>query len=458
VLVPGEPVEGLTRPVRSVTGVDRRTLVRRTFAAFGVVVVHGVPLGVSLLRIAWRRLRGGAAPGSRTRATAVELRRTISDLGVTATKVGQILSTRPDVLAPQYVAELSKLQDAAPSEPPGVVERVIEAELGHRSDELFADLDPVPLAAASIGQAHAARLPDGTEVVVKVRRPGAVEQVTLDLEILERAGDVATHWSERARRADVRALIGEFSATLRAELDYEQEAANAERFAAALADRPDVHIPRVHRRETTKRVITLDRIHGIKLDDVDALDTAGIDRQELGRRAADVVLTMVFEHRFFHADPHPGNFFVEKDGRLGIIDFGMVGTLDPLTGSTLLALLAALVGGDVHALGDAVTELGIGDESLDRDALFDDLHDLVTTHLERPIGDIELGPVLNAVLDVFRRHRLRFPHNLALLAKTVAMCEGVAATLDPSFRMTTVLAPYVQRLAAEPATGDPDTR
>ena len=183
---------------------------------------------------------------------------------------------------------------------------------------------------------------------------------------------------EHTRRADLRGLVGEFANSLRAELDYEREAENAERFRAAFADRPDVHVPRVHRAETTKQVVTLDRLRGIKLDDVDALDMAGIDRRELARRAADIVLTTVFEHRFFHADPHPGNFFVERDGRLGIIDFGMVGTMDPLTSSALLALLAALAGGDVGALGTAVMALGIGDESVDRDALLDDLNGLVT--------------------------------------------------------------------------------
>ena len=211
----------------------------------------------------------------------------------------------------------------------------------------------------------------------------------------------------------------------------------------------------MHRSLTTKRILTLDRLRGIKLDDIDSLDTAGIDRRALARRAADLVLTMVFEHRFFHADPHPGNFLVERDGRLAIMDFGMVGTVDPQTGSMLLALLAALFGGDPHAMGDAVAALGFGGGTVDHRALFVDLQHLMTTHLDRPIGELALGPLLNDVLDIFRRHRLRFPHNLALLAKTFAMCEGVAATLDPTFQLPTILVPYVQRMAAEQAI---DTR
>lgn len=414
----------------------------------GILVAHAVALLVSLLRVAWTpAATADVRRRRRARILAVELRRGIEDLGIAATKIGQILSTRPDLLAPELAVELARLQDSAPPEPAGTVEQVIAAELGPGWGGRIRELDPVPLAAASIGQAHAAVLSDGTEVVVKVRRPGAVEQVTLDLEILERAASLLSRCSDRVRRADLRGLVGEFSTTLRAELDYRQEATNAERFATAFAAWPDVHIPRVHRAETTSRVITLDRIRGIKLDDVDALDMAGIDRCELARRAADVVLTMVFELRCFHADPHPGNFFVERDGRLGIIDFGMVGTLDRSTASALLSLLVALVAGDVASLGRSITALGIATDAVDHDALFGDLRALVTDHLDRPIGDLELGPLLQDVLGVFRHHGLRFPHDLALLAKTFAMSEGVAATLDPTFRMTTAIVPYVERSA-----------
>jgi ubiquinone biosynthesis protein len=195
----------------------------------------------------------------------------------------------------------------------------------------------------------------------------------------------------------------------------------------------------------------------MKLDDVDALDAAGIDRRALAARAAEVVLTMVFQHHFFHADPHPGNFFVEADGRLGIIDFGMVGTVDAATSGALFALLAAVVGNDADALGAAVAELGLGGPSIDRTSLLRDLDALITTHLDLPLGELAIGPLLDDVFGVFRHHRLHFPNRLALLVKTLAMCEGVAVRLDPTFRMTAVLVPYVQRMAASPETREDPT-
>ncbi|HZP28781.1 MAG TPA: AarF/ABC1/UbiB kinase family protein [Acidimicrobiia bacterium] len=421
---------------------------QRVLAVARVLGVRGLALARSWSRLLVAGRPDASARAAARRVAAVELRLTLEQLGVAATKVGQILSTRPDVLAPDFVEELGRLQDAAAPEPADVVEGVIESELGRPSTELFAAFDPVPLAAASIGQAHAATLPDGREVVVKVRRPGALEQVADDLGILERSVAVLTRWSRRARRIHLEDLVADFAETLRAELDYELEAANAERFATEFAGRPEVHIPAVHRAETTTRVITIERIRGIKLDDVEALDAAGIDRGALAATAADVVLTMVFEHNFFHADPHPGNFFVEADGRLGIIDFGMVGTVDASTSAGLLALLAALLGRDPDALGEAVSALGIGGPGIDRDGLLRDLGALLATHLDRPIGELAVGPLLNDVFGVFRRHRLRFPHRLALLAKTMAMCEGVAVQLDPTFRMMAVLVPYVERVAA----------
>ena len=259
----------------------------------------------------------------------------LEDLGATAIKLGQILSTRPDVVGPVYAAELARLQDAAPPEAPGVVDGVITRELGAPPTVCFASFEGTPLAAASIGQAHAAVAHDGTAVVVKVRRPRVATQVGVDLDILERSARLLARFLRPARRYDIVGLTNEFAATLRAELDYLVEAANAERFARNFAARPEVRIPRVYRHETTTQVITLERLRGLKPDDVGALRDAGIDLPALAHRCADVMLTMIFEHGFFHADPHAGNFFVAHDGTIGLIDFGMVGRLDHSTRDAL---------------------------------------------------------------------------------------------------------------------------
>ena len=245
-------------------------------------------------------------------------------------------------MPPEYHEELAKLQDAAPPVSSDAVEEVVTAELGQPVEEMFASFDREPLAAASIGQAHAATLRDGTEVVVKVRRPGVVEKIEEDLRILQSLAVRANHRWEIAEQYDVVALAQEFAQTLRAELDYVREARNAERFAENFADDPGVHVPRVFWETSTSRVLTLERLRGIKVSDVEALDAAGIGRKELAERAARITLDMIFEHGFFHADPHPGNFFVEPDGTLGIIDFGMVGTVDERTQDQLAQLLLAI--------------------------------------------------------------------------------------------------------------------
>ena len=378
----------------------------------------------------------------------------LEDLGPTFVKLGQLLSSRADVLPPAYQAELARLQDAAPPEPPGTVETVIEAELRRPAAEVFAWFDAVPLAAASIGQVHAARLADGTAVVVKVRRPPAVAQVEVDLAVLEWAAAVAHRCLAVARRLDVAGLVSELARTLRAELDYEVEAANAERLAANLASDPTVHVPTVHREASTGRIITLDRIEGIKVSDLAALDAAGVDRHELARKIVDVVLTMVFEHGFFHADPHPGNLFVEPDGRLGLVDFGMVGAIAPPRRTRLARLFVATASGDATAVAAELLGLGTATAPVDRSALTRDLAGILAQVTNLPLGDLRLGPLLQAELSIVRRHRLRLPPDLVLLVKTAAMTEGVAALIDPDFVLLSSFVPYAARIIA-PDTGPP---
>jgi ubiquinone biosynthesis protein len=374
------------------------------------------------------------------------LRMAFEELGTTFIKLGQVLSTRADLLPPDYQAELAKLQDAAPAVPWEAIEEALVAELGQPVEAAYATIDPKPLAAASIGQAHAATLHDGTDVVVKVRRPGVVEQVEADLEILHNLAAAASRRWEQAADYDLIGLVEEFAQTLRAEMDYIREGRNAERFAANFADDPAVHIPRVYWDLSTSRVLTLERVRGIKIDDLAALDAAGIDRPALAERAARIVLKMVFEDSFFHADPHPGNFFVESGGRLGLIDFGMVGTVDDRTREQLAGLLLAITSQDPERLVDAFLEFGVARRRVNRELLRRDLEHLLARYYGRPLGELQLGPLLSESLAVVRQHHLQLPPNLALLLKTAIMAEGLGARLDPNFRLTTVLVPYAQQL------------
>jgi ubiquinone biosynthesis protein len=376
------------------------------------------------------------------------VRLALEQLGATFVKLGQVLSTRSDLLGPDYQAELAKLQDAAPPIPGDVVRDLIAQELGQDADAAFAVFDVVPLAAASIGQAHAATLHDGSEVVVKVRRPGVVEQVAEDLEILRNvAVHAGRHWQAVADY-DLVGLVDEFAKTVLAELDYLREARSAERFATNFASNRQVHIPRVFWETTTSRVLTLERVRGIKVDDTKGLDDAGIDRHALAELATGVTAQMVFEDGFFHADPHPGNFFVEPGGRLGIIDFGMVGEIDERLRGQLGALLVALAGGDPDRIMGAVLALSAAHGPVDRATLRDDLAALVASTEGRTVSEIALGPVIEQALVIVRRHHLQLPHELALLLKMVVMNEGMAGALDPDFQLGAVLAPYARRLVA----------
>lgn len=363
-------------------------------------------------------------------------------------KLGQVLSTRPDLVPPAYETELAKLQDAAPPVPVAEVEATVRRALGRAVDDAYATFDRVPLAAASIGQVHAATLPDGTDVVVKVRRPGVVQQVDLDLHLLARAARLLAR-IPFLRRYDPVGLVREFAATLHGELDYEREGHNAERVGTELAAEPRVHVPGVHWESTTEDVLTEDRIRGTKIDDVGALDSAGLDRPGVAARFADAYLTMVFVHGFFHADPHPGNVFVEPDGRIGFVDFGMVGTVAPEASRGLGVVLLALAGGDATRMADALLRLGIAGDEVARAPLEGDLAVLLARYADRPLAELHLGPLLGDVMGVVRRHHLRLPSDLALLLKTVMMCEGVAAQLDPSFELVPRLLPYAARLAGD---------
>lgn len=371
------------------------------------------------------------------------LRLALEELGTTFIKLGQIVSTRGDLLPSDFQAELARLQDGAPPVPAADIRDTISLAFGCRVESVFAAFDWTPLASASIGQAHAATLVDGSEVVVKVRRPGVVAQVDEDLELLNTMAGRAARRSETARHYDVAGLASEFGATLRQELDYLREGRNAERFAANFAGDVSIHIPRVHWEATTTQVLTLERLRGVKVSEPAALDSTGLDRSAVARSAAVITLRMVFEHGFFHADPHPGNFFVEPDGTIGLIDFGMVGSLDAATRGRLAALLGGFASSNGDVLLDNVLALGVATSAVDRDSLRADLLALAEDQLARPLGDVVFGTLLGGMLSVVRRHRLVLPTDLALVVKTIAMSEGVGAQIDPSFQLATVLLPFL---------------
>ena len=414
---------------------------------------HGLGFVVGLLGLD-RMVAGGAgaAADAVRRANAespAHLRAALEELGPTFIKLGQLLSTRSDLLPPAFVAELAKLQDAAPPVPGDVIRAVVRSELGAEPEEVFAAFDDRPLASASIGQAHAATLADGTPVVVKVRRPGAVSQVQVDLEILQNLATRATRAWEFARDFDAVGLVDEFAETIRAELDYLEEGRNAERFARDFQDDASVVIPRVYWEHTTSRVLTLERMSGMNVVDAAALDEAGVERDLVARRGADIVLKMIFEDRFFHADLHPGNLFIHGDGTIALIDFGMVGVIDEELRGHLSRLFIAMVRGDAELLTSAVIEVSVTSGSVDRLTLRDDLRPFVRRYRLQSVRQTPFARMMADLFAILRNNRVRLPREMILLFKALLLIEALATELDPDFRLGDALEPYAERLAWE---------
>jgi ubiquinone biosynthesis protein len=411
-----------------------------------VLARHGLGFFISVLGlerfVVWQRMFNRRYDQPLTRPE--HIRRALEELGPAFIKLGQILSTRADLLPPSYQVELAKLQDAAPPLRVEVVREILASELGEPVEAAFATFDDVPLAAASIGQVHGATLLDGTPVVVKVQRPGVAEQIEQDLQILDTLAVTARRRWALMDQYDVVGIVHEFGQTLRAETNYVREGRNADRFRANFADDETVHIPVVCWDRTTKRVLTLERIGGIKMDDLTGLDRAGVDRPAVALRGAQMVLKMIFTDGFFHADPHPGNFFIEPGGRIGVVDFGMVGTVEARTREQLVWALLAYTSDEPERQVDALFDLGVARHRVDRALLRRDIEHLRARYYGRPVGEIAIRPVVNDVLGVVRRHRLQLPAGYALLVKTVVMHESLVTRLDPGFDFTAVLVPYAK--------------
>lgn len=394
-------------------------------------------------------LNGRAGTAKTATANPERLRQALEELGPVFIKLGQMLSTRSDLLPPEYIAELAKLQDGAPPLASDIVRALVTQELGKAPEELFKTFDDAPLASASIGQAHEATLHDGTAVVIKVRRPGVVAQVNEDLEILQNLATRATRTWAGAAAYNLAGITADFAETLRAELDYLQEGRNAERFARNFASEPDIHIPAIFWQTTTSRVLTIERIRGIKVDQLQALKAAGIDRHELADRAARAAAKMVFVDGFFHADPHPGNLFVEPSGSIGLIDFGMVGEVSKQLREQLGRLLLAFTANDPGRITSALLALSTHTGTADRSGLRADTAQFMRLYQGKSLGQIDIAPLVTSMLTILRTHHLQLPRELALLVKMLLMMEGLGARLDPDFSLGEVLKPYAKRLALE---------
>lgn len=376
---------------------------------------------------------------------AVRVRRALEELGPTFVKLGQVFSTRVDLFPADWIAEFERLQNQVPSVPFAEIHAQLEEDLGMPPETAFAEIDPVPLAAASIAQVHRAILHDGTDVIVKVRRPGIETIVEADLRLLKRLATVMEAESPDLRRFQPQVLVRHFRNSLLRELDLASECRNAERIAASFAAHPEIVIPKVYWSWTSERVNVQARIVGIPAGDVDAMDAAGIDRKVVARYGAQIVLKMMFEDGFFHADPHPGNVFFLPGNKLALIDFGMVGHLSDARRHQLIDLMHALVRRDAIRCADVLTDW-TDDASPDKfEALVEDLEAFLDRFHGVPLKQLSLGGMLGDIASILRDHHLALPPELAMVMKVFVTLEGMGRKLDPDFDMASEAAPFVRR-------------
>ena len=377
---------------------------------------------------------------------AERVRMALEELGPTYIKLGQVLSTRPDLIPVDFINELSKLQDDVSPCPLSDVCGVIASELGHPPDDVFESFEETPLASASIGQVYRARLKDGEAVAVKVQRPGIRKIIEVDLEImLHLATLMERHLEELAIHRPVR-IVEEFAKVIEREIDYTIEATNMERVAREFLDDPTIYVPKVFRETTTARVLTMEYVEGIKVSQIDALERAGLDRKVITIRGANFYLKQIFNQGFFHADPHPGNIFVLSDNVICLLDFGMVGSVDRQTREEFVDLVDSVINQHENRVCQILLKLAVWDEEPDMQSLEKDVATFMGQHLHKPLKEIRIGKLLQDLLEIASRHRLGIPPDLFLMMKALGTIEGVALSLDPDFDMTAQTEPFIERV------------
>ena len=366
------------------------------------------------------------------------LRLALEELGAAFIKLGQILSTRPDLIPEDLTTELSKLQDAAPPIRWSEIERLLGEELGRPAGDAFRDIETIPLASASIGQVHRGTLHNGEPVAVKVRRPGVRKQVAIDLEVMRRLGRRAAAHPMLAMYRPME-LVEEFARTIRDELDYVRERLNLERFARDLLDEEGVRAPHVYESLSTPGVLTMEYIDGIRIDDLPGLGAVSIDRAELAQRMAGLLFRSSLERGFFHADPHPGNFRVMPDGTLVMLDFGMMGYVSPAERNAILEIVFSVVENDPERITDRLIDLGLRGDEAGILALQREIGRVIYDYTDLPLGEIPIGELFVRMFELVRTHQLYMASHLSVLTKTILMAEGLGKRLDPEFTAVPVL-------------------
>ena len=405
----------------------------------------------------WRYNKAWSYPGgiteakqaARRKAQAIWIRNTFLDLGPTFIKVGQLFSTRADIFPGEYVEELSKLQDRVPAFSYEQVEGIVEQELGKKIPELFQDFEPVPLAAASLGQVHKAILYTGESVVVKVQRPGLKKLFEIDLHILKGIARYFQNHPKWGRGRDWMGIYEECCRILWEEIDYLNEGRNADTFRRNFRSYDWVKVPRVYWRYATTKVITLEYVPGIKVSQYDALEAAGVDRKAIARYGAQAYLHQLLNNGFFHADPHPGNLAVSPDGALIFYDFGMMGTIKSNVREGLMETLFGIAQKDGERVVKSLIDLGAIAPVDDMGPVRRSVQYMLDNFMDKPFENQSVAAISDDLYELAYNQPFRFPATFTFVMRAFSTLEGVGKGLDPEFNFMEVAQPYAMQLMTD---------
>ena len=379
----------------------------------------------------------------------IRVRLALEELGPTFVKLGQILSTRPDLIPQDYIIELQKLQDEVPPFAYDQVEQIIKRELGVDIPKIFKSFEQKPFAAASLGQVHQAILEDGDKAVVKVQRPDIEKVIETDLDILFDLARLTERHIPASRLYDPVGIVEEFTKVIRSELDYGTEGRNAERFMKNFEDNKTIYTPKIYWEFSSRRILTMELIEGIKINNLKELDKIGYDRKKIAENVAKAFMKQILIDGFFHADPHPGNMLVMKDEVIGFMDFGMTGRLDEEIREKGIDLFIAVLERNPNKIINEMLNLGITYQEIDTRSLKIDIKEMLDQYYDKPLKEIKLGELISQLVEISIKYHIKMPAEFALLGKSLITIEGIGSELDPDFNLAEIAKPYAKDLILE---------
>lgn len=424
----------------------RKYLLPRHREVLNVFIKHG--FGPAFNKFSWRKIFKANRFDTIKADFPLRLRLALEELGPTYIKLGQLLSTRPDILGPEYIKELEKLQNEVPPFSFAELQGILIAE-GIDIDNDYLKFDTEPIAAASIAQVHTAYLHSGEKVVVKVQRPNIHKIVETDLEILGEISKILEKRTSWGRFYRISEIIAEVAQAIRNELDFNKEAQNAERFFQIYRGKKYVKIPQVYKDLSTKRVLTLEYVEGIKVSDFDKLRASNHSTRKIASNIVEALFEQIYVHGFFHADPHPGNIAIGPNERIIFYDFGQVGSVDSYLKEKGMELLISMMRYDANNVSRLLLEIGIGSHNVNKEKFRQDIARLQRKYYGLPLSEINIGESIAELIDVSIKYKMRLPPELSLLVKMAMTLESIVAKLDPSLSIVDIAEPYGKKLAAK---------